>query len=69
MKLTIKEQYNEWSIPTKTQKKVKLANLDPSLYGEVYKSYPEFFEVVTQKPKEIIKEIEKINDSIDDTNK
>lgn len=49
MKLRIKEDYKDWSVGTKTHKKVKLKNLDPALYEEVYKEHPEFF--ATEKAK------------------
>jgi hypothetical protein len=72
MKLRIKEEYKEWSVAVKTIKKIKLKNLDPFFYEEVYKSHPEFFIIEKEKPvvKEVKKEEdEKITNLPDDTNK
>jgi len=54
MALKLKEEYKEWSIGGGGSKKVKLKNLCPSLYEEVYKSYPDFF---TKKVEKIEKQI------------
>ena len=54
MKLKLKEEYKEWSVAVKTYKKIKLKNLDPVLYEEVYKEHPEFF--ATEKSKVVVVE-------------
>lgn len=70
MKLRIKEEYKEWSVAVKTIKKIKLKNLDPFFYEEVYKSNPEFFTIEKPVVKEVKKqEDEKINILPDDTDK
>ena len=59
MKLRIKEEYKEFSIGGGRMNKVKLANLDPSLYQSLYDSgYSEFFYEEKPSKKTIIVEKE-----------
>ena len=52
--MKLKEEYKEWSVGVKHLKKVKLKNLDPAFYEEVYKQNPEFFE--TEKSKVVVEQ-------------
>ena len=59
MKLRIKEEYKEFSIGGGRLKKIKLKNLDPSLYQSLYDNgYSEFFYEEKPVKKTIIVEKE-----------
>lgn len=53
MKLKIKEEYKDWSFGGGDLGKIRLQDLDPSLYEKYYKmGFNEFFEEIESQKKE-----------------
>ena len=73
MKLKLKPEYLVYSIGGGRTIKKRLKNVHPSEFEALYNAgYSEFFEVIDEKPKKVVKDeiIEKENNNdIDDTNK